>query len=208
MAINQIKSNYLTHWVLLAIAAFLDWEIHQTDIVTAYPRSRLHAEVYMRPPEGLLVALRKVLRINQSLYGLKQSGREWYLEACKGLEELDLYSIFADTCIFVRKDCRLIAGLYVDDMVILADDIQVVQDFKTGIAKRWKIKDFGEVKKILGLEITRDRAKRTLKITQTTYMDELIAEYGLTDAREAKTPPVSLELLEPTSGKDKLADVN
>jgi hypothetical protein len=74
--------------------------------------------------------------VKKSLYGLKQSGREWYLEACKGLEELGLYLIFADTCIFVSKDHKLIMGLYVDDMVILADDIQVARDFKAGMAKR------------------------------------------------------------------------
>jgi hypothetical protein len=102
--------------------------------------------------------------VKKSLYGLKQSGREWYLEACKGLEDLDLYPIFADTCIFIRKDRKLIVGLYVNDIVILTDDIQVVRDFKAGIAKRWEIKDLGEVKKILGFEITRDRVKRTIKI--------------------------------------------
>jgi hypothetical protein len=130
------------------------------------------------------------------------------LEACKGLEELGLYPIFADTCIFVRKDQKLIVGLYVDDMVILGNDLKTVQSFKAGTAKRWEIKDLGEVRKILGLEITRDRAKRTIKITQTAFADELIAEYGLTDAREARTPPASLELLEPVSVKDKLADVD
>jgi hypothetical protein len=50
-------------------------------------------------------------------------------------------------------------------MVILIDDIQVARDFKAGIAKRWEIKDLGEVKRILSLEITRDRAKWTIKVT-------------------------------------------
>ena len=99
-------------------------------------------------------------------------------------------------------------GLYVDDMVILAEDIQTVQTFKTGLAKRWEIKDVGEVKRILGLEITRDRVKRTIKIAQIAYTDEIITEYGLTDTREAKTPPVSLELLEPTSATDRLANID
>jgi hypothetical protein len=193
---------------LLAIGAYLDWEIHQTDVVSAYPRSILHAEVYMRPPQGLQAVPGKVLRVKKSLYGLKQSGREWYLEACKGLEEIGLDPIFADTCIFVSKDQRLIVGLYVDDMVILANDIKVVQSFKARLAKRWEIKDLGEVKRILGLEITRDRAKRTIKIAQTAYADEIIAEYGLTDAREAKLPSVSLRALEPASENDKLADVD
>lgn len=79
---------------LLAIGASMDYEIHQTDIVSAYPRSILHAEVYMRAPKGLVVPKGKSLRIKKSLYGLKQSGREWYLEATKGLAELGLYPIF------------------------------------------------------------------------------------------------------------------
>jgi hypothetical protein len=90
----------------------------------------------MQVPKGLQAAPGKVLRVKKSLYGLKQSGYEWYLEAYKGLEELGLYFIFADTCIFVRKDRKLIVGLYINNIIILADDIQVVRDFKAGMVKR------------------------------------------------------------------------
>jgi hypothetical protein len=87
------------------------------------------------------------------------------LEACKGLEELGLYSIFADTCIFINKDYKLIMDLYINNIIILTDNIQVIRDFKARIAKHWEIKDLREIKKILGLEITRNKAKRTIKIT-------------------------------------------
>lgn len=76
------------------------------------------------------------------------------------------------------------------------------------MTKRQEIKDLGEVKKILGLKITRDRAKRIIKITQIVYTDELITEYGLIDAREARTLSVSLKTLEPMSEKDKLANID
>jgi hypothetical protein len=193
---------------LLAIGAGLDYEIHQTDIVSAYPRSILHAEVYMKTPKGVDVPKGKCLRVRKSLYGLKQSGREWYLEAVKGLAELGLEPIFADACVFVRKDKSLIVGLYVDDMIILSDDLSVVQEFKKAIAKRWEIKDLGEVKKILGLEITRNRQGRSIRISQCSFTDELMAEYGLTDARPASTPYGSPESLEPVSKGEELADVD
>ena len=64
--------------------------------------------------------------MKKSLYGLKQSGREWYLEVCKGLEEFGLYSIFADICIFISKDYKLIMDLYINNIVILTDNIQVI----------------------------------------------------------------------------------
>ena len=61
---------------LLCIGASLDYEIHQTDVISAYLRSVLHAEVYMRIPQGVEAPKRKYLRVLKSLYGLKQSGRK------------------------------------------------------------------------------------------------------------------------------------
>jgi hypothetical protein len=111
---------------LLTIGACLDWEVYQTDVVSVYPRSIFHADVYMRPPKRLQTVPGSVLRVKKSLYRLKQSGREWYLEACKGLEELNLYPTFTDACVFVYNKYKLIVELYVDDMIILTEDIRVV----------------------------------------------------------------------------------
>ena len=144
----------------------------------------------------------------KSLYKLKQLGRKWYLEAAKGLAELGLHPTFADACVFVSKDKNLIVGLYVDDMVILADDLAVIREFKGAIAKRWEIKDLGEVKRILGLEVTRNRQAKSIRIAQLEFADEIVNEYGLADARPAKTPSGNLESLEPTSENDRLADVD
>lgn len=187
---------------LLTVGASLDYEIHQTDVVSAYPRSILHAEVYMRIPEGIQAPPGKCLRVLKSLYGLKQSGREWYIEAAKGLAELGLEPTFADACVFIRKDRSLIVGLHVDDMLILAKDITVIREFKRAIAQRWEIKDLGEVKKILGLEVTRNRSTRSIRIAQVAFTDEIVAEYGLTDARVSSTPSGSPDLLEPVSARD------
>ena len=77
----------------------------------------------MRVLKGLQAAPGKVLQVKKSLYRLKQSSREWYLKAYKGLEELGLYPIFADTYIFIYKDYKLIVGLYINNIIILADNI-------------------------------------------------------------------------------------
>jgi hypothetical protein len=65
--------------VLLAIAAYRDLEVWQLDVINTYTCSNLHATVYMCPPEGLKCPEGKVLHVKKSLYGLKQSGREWYI---------------------------------------------------------------------------------------------------------------------------------
>jgi hypothetical protein len=74
--------------VLLAIAAYRDMVLRQLDVINAYPCSDLHATVYMRPPESLKCPKGMVLLVKKSLYGLKQSGREWYIVASRGLESL------------------------------------------------------------------------------------------------------------------------
>ena len=89
-------------------------------------------------------------------YGLKQLGCKWYLEAAKGLAELGLEPTFADTCMFINEDKSFIIELYVNNMLIFASDFMVVRKFKKAITRKWEIKDLRDVKKILGLEVTRD----------------------------------------------------
>jgi Reverse transcriptase (RNA-dependent DNA polymerase) len=120
--------------LLLAIGAYLDLEIRQLDVVNVYPRSDLYATVYIRLPEGLECPKGKTLLVKKSLYSLKQSGREWYIEASRGLESLGLTPCFSELCIFTSSDRSLIVGLYVDDMLILGADLQAVQSLVKGIA--------------------------------------------------------------------------
>jgi hypothetical protein len=110
--------------------------IQQIDVVSAYPRSELHAEVYMKPPKGLYCPKDCVLRLRKSLYGLKQSGREWYIKACKGLGQLGFQPVFSEPSIFATPDRKILIGLYVDDMLILSKDPSDINRVVKGIEKR------------------------------------------------------------------------
>jgi hypothetical protein len=131
-------------------------------MVSAYPRSKLHAKVYMLPPKALKILKGLVLLLLSSLYGLKQSGREWYIEAAIGLKTLGFSPYFSEPSVFISTDCNIIIGLYVDDMLILGRDPQAIQKVINGIASLWEIKDLGEVSLILGIRVRRDRSKRIL----------------------------------------------
>ena len=65
---------------LLALAAHQDYEIHQMDVKTAFLNGDLDVEIYMRQPEGFVVAGQEelVCKLRKSLYGLKQAGRAWF----------------------------------------------------------------------------------------------------------------------------------
>ena len=192
--------------VLLAIAAHEDLHIRQIDVVSAYPRSKLHADVYMKPPKGLECPAGKVLKLETSLYGLKQSGREWYIEACHGLEGIGLRPTTIEPSVFTLEDRSLILGLYVDDMIILSADKKSIERVVTEIKKLWDIKDMGEVSKILGLHIHRDRARRALTISQTSYIEETLDKFNLTNAKPAGLPVSDRNTLIAASPNEQHAD--
>jgi hypothetical protein len=144
--------------ILLALGAMEDLEIRQCDVVSAYPRSKLHATVYIRltPELRELLGIKdpnKVLLLNQALYGLKQSGREWYIEACRGLKTLGFEPLFSEPSIFRNAKTGQLIGLYVDDMLVLGKDSKAVQRTIDAIGQLWEIKDIGDVEMILGLHI-------------------------------------------------------
>ena len=192
--------------ILLALGASEDLEIRQIDVVSAYPRSKLHALVYMKPPKALNCPKNMVLLLNRSLYGLKQSGREWYIEACIGLEKLGFTPCYSEPSVFINKALGQIIGLYVDDMIILGKELQAIQTTIQGIKSLWEIKDLGDVSRILGLQIHRDRQKRTLTIDQSAYIQEVIERFKLGDAKPISLPVSDRNTLISGSKDDPQAD--
>ncbi len=63
-------------------------------------------------------------------------GREWYLEATRELLKLRLKPTFTDICVFIHKDKKLIIRLYVNNMIILTDNLIIVREFKEAITKK------------------------------------------------------------------------
>jgi hypothetical protein len=174
--------------LLLALGAYEDLEIRQIDVVSAYPRSTLHATVYMRAPEALKVPKGQVLLVKKSLYGLKQSGREWYIEACKGLETLGFTPCFSEPSVLRNPESGILIGLYVDDMLILGPKPQAIEKVVQGIRALWEIKDLGNVGKILGSRVRRNRQNRTLYLDQEAYITEVISRFRLQEAAPVTLP--------------------
>ena len=63
--------------ILAAVANEQDLKIFHLGVAQAFVRAKLDAEIYMKLPDGCGDVSRKIVRLNRSLYGLKQSGRQW-----------------------------------------------------------------------------------------------------------------------------------
>ena len=104
------------------------------------------------------------VKLNKTLYGLKQSARYWYDLLRNALQEIGFKRSQSDHCLFLRKSKEWVM-IYVDDIVIVAPTRSQIDDIKREIKVRFKIKDLGPINHFLGLKIERDRGTRTLTIS-------------------------------------------
>lgn len=78
--------------------------------------------------------------------------------------------------------------LYVDDMLIACHDMKKIQKLKSELNKEFEIKDLGAARKILGMEIKRNRLKHELCLSQVGYLSKVLARYGMAEAKPVVGP--------------------
>jgi hypothetical protein len=124
--------NFTSIHTLLALTTHLDLEIHQVDVKTAFLNGKLNKEIYLQPPPSANTDKSLVWRLHRPLYGLKQSSRQWYQEVYTKFTTLGFARLEADHSVF-RKGERtrpIIVAIYVDDMLIFAESIDILTFFK------------------------------------------------------------------------------
>ena len=135
------------------------------DVANAFLHGDLDEEIYMQPPPGYLfqggfnAKDKPVLKLHKSLYGLKQASRQWNVKFSNVLTTNGFVQSLADYSLFTKRtDNSFVALLvYVDDIIITGNSSQEVTNVKNMLHSHFKIRDLGEVKYFLGLEIMRDR---------------------------------------------------
>ena len=162
------------------------------DVKTAYLNGELEEDIYMRQPEGFIKVgeEHKVCKLQRSLYGLKQAGRSWYKKIDAYLEELGLKRSNLDSCVYYQKKEKdmLFIALYVDDLLIFANNHKTIDELKEGLQRKFDMKDLGEAHYCLGIRITRDRAKGIIRIDQEKYIESILEHFGMTDCKAVSTP--------------------
>ncbi|KMQ85397.1 retrovirus-related pol polyprotein from transposon tnt 1-94 [Lasius niger] len=174
--------RYTSIRFLCALAVKYDLRMHQMDVVTAYLHGDLDEEIYARPPKELLDPgqQEKVWKLNKAIYGLKQSGRSWNRKLDRTLKELQLNPSKADPCIYFRRQKgKILLGVYVDDIILLANDDQLLRDTKRKLAEKFKMKDLGEVRNLLGLRVTRDKQQGKIWLDQQAYIEEILKRFNM-----------------------------
>lgn len=174
--------------ILLALAVELNYEVHQMDINAAYLNGTLNEDIYMSQPEGTAEKGKEhlVCHLKRSLYGLRQSGREWNKCLDKCLKVFGLKQSIADPCVYYDCDKEVIVGVYVDDLLIIGKRVKI-QRLKEAIMKRFEAKDLGEAKHLLSMKIER-KPDGSLTLDQSSYAEEILKTFEMQNAKGASTP--------------------
>ncbi|KAJ4705817.1 Retrovirus-related Pol polyprotein from transposon TNT 1-94 [Melia azedarach] len=193
---NEIFSPMVRHTsirVLLAIVAHQGLELEQLDVKTAFLHGELEEEIYMTQPDGFQVPSKEdyVCKLKKSLYGLKQSPRQWYKRFDSYMIEIGYTRSPYDCCVYYSKATNgslIYLVLYVDDMLIAAENKSNVQKLKDLLSVEFEMKDLGAARKILGMEIYRDRSKKKLFLSQKGYIQKILSRFGMSTAKPIDTP--------------------
>ncbi|KAG9446279.1 hypothetical protein H6P81_012407 [Aristolochia fimbriata] len=169
-----------------------DLELEQLDVKTAFLHGELEEQIYMHQPEGFVAEGKEdhVCLLMKSLYGLKQSPRQWYKRFDSFMVKIGFCRSKFDNCVYFRKlvDGFVYLLLYVDDMLIAVKEMVEIQKLKTQLKGEFKMKDLGAAKQILGMEINRDRRGGTLYLSQRKYVEKVLEHFNMKNAKPVSTP--------------------
>jgi len=169
--------------ILLAIAAYHDYEIWKMDVKTAFLNGNLLEDVYMTQPEGFgdPKAIKRVCKLQRSIYGLKQASRSWNLRFNETVQEYGFIKNEDEPCVYMKVSGSIVSFLvlYVDDILLIGNDIPTLQEIKTWLGKFFSMKDLGEASYMLGIRIYRDRSQRLFGLSQGTYIDKVLRHFNM-----------------------------
>lgn len=160
---------------------------------TTFLHGDLDEEIYMDQPKGYKVEGKEshVCRLRKSLYGLKQSPRQWYKRFDSFMIKQGFHRSSYDNCVYIQKlrgGDYIYLLLYVDDMLIASKSKVEIDKLKSKLGKEFETKDLGAAKKILGMEIRRERTNQKLFLSQKGYLERVVERFGMKGAKSVVTP--------------------
>ncbi|KAL0437101.1 UNVERIFIED_CONTAM: Retrovirus-related Pol polyprotein from transposon RE1 [Sesamum radiatum] len=154
--------------LFFAFAAAQGWPLQQMDVNNAFLHGHLDEDLYMTPPEGYSVAPGMVCKL-------------------QSLHTIIVYSLNA------RAAGLMALMVYVDDILVTGPCLEDIDTVKDYLHNLFTIKDMGDARYFLGLEIA--RSSTGIYVAQTKYVLDIVSDAGLSRAKSASIPlPLGLKL--------------
>ena len=197
---NEIFAPVVKHVsirIMLSIVVNYDLELEQLDVKTAFLHGVLDEKIYMEQPEEFIEKGKEemVCLLKKSLYGLKQSPRQWNQKFNEFMMSQGFTRCSKDPCVYTKGttvEDMIYLLLYVDDMLVAARDIGKINCLKKNLDKMFEMKDLGPASRILGMDIKRNRKNGVLKLSQERYIKQVLRTFNMEESKAVVTPSNSL----------------
>lgn len=143
----------------------------------------------MTLPPGLNVSkTSQVCKLQKSLYGLKQASRQWFACLSSFLLQSNFIQSKNDHSLFIKSTPSSFTALliYADDIILTGTALHEIDQIKHALDAAFKIKDLGDLRFFLGIEVA--RSKQGITINQRKYALELLYDAGLLGCKPSSTP--------------------
>ena len=200
--------------LLLAIAGKHKMHVHQMDVKTAFLNGVLKEELYMKQPPGYKASpmnakdksTEYVLKLNKSIYGLKQAPLVWNQTINKTLRSLGFTRSVEEPCIYYNFENNesIFIALYVDDMLLIGTNLEKITQLKTHLGQAFQMKDLGVAGKFLGMNL--NVSSTGIEVNMEEYINNLLLEYGMADCNPVKTPANKTNLDDLSDSSDATCD--
>ena len=166
--------------IVYALAVLMCLTLASLDVEAAFMNAPLDEELYIRAPPGTdQLPEGYVYRLKKSLYGLKQSPKQWNDMLVRFLTvECGLTQLRSDECLFFKRTGQhfMLVAIYVDDIVVAYNCQSMFRSFRDKLTHKFKCKDLGELSKVLNMGIMRT-ADGGLFLSQESYVRDLLERF-------------------------------
>ena len=189
---------------LLKIAVEKDLLVYTFDVKRAYLNADLIEDIYVEIPQGYagidpnLDRTKYVLKLEKALYGLKQSGLAWYDEIRATIERFGFVASSRERTLFMHPEKKIYLAVYVDDLVVVASDLQGIDFVRKSLETVYELHDNGPISKILGLNVRSTESGFTLDLID--MIDELADRYDVSPDDHTLTPLAANAMVEQNEG--------
>ena len=194
---------------VIALASKNELKMHQLDVTTAFLNGELEEEVYVKQPEGFVVESQEhlVCKLKRSLYGT-QSPRCWNQTLHTQLMEMGFKQTPSDPCIYTSlSDGLCVLAVYVDDILIAGKCSKKNAQVKAALARRFRVKDLGELHYFLGVSIKQNFNESGYTwMCQPAYIQNVLNKFGFEQCKSVNTPVASGTKLLKATDESELTD--
>ena len=192
--------------LLLQTAIQKNMKVHQMDVKSAFLHAPIDTDIYLEMPEGYERfddGRKLTCHLQKSIYGLKQSGRNWHELLTTYLNTLDFKQSENDPCLFIKSNNeKSFILIWVDDILIATNEEKNIDLIKRNLKDNFKMDDRGELNWFLGMKFTREDS--TYKINQSAYIDKILHKFNMSECNSSPTP--AIEGLQLQTLQDKATD--